>query len=68
MTCDRLVCANCAGPVSEGRCGVCRAHRERLHQQEGGLFSALGSLSPVALAALLLTLVAVALLARQAAV
>ncbi|HEX5567800.1 MAG TPA: hypothetical protein VFY14_12880 [Streptomyces sp.] len=68
MTCDRLVCANCAGPVSEGRCAVCRAHRARLHQQEGGLFSALGSLPPVALAALLLTLVAVALLARQAAV
>ncbi|CAL9431195.1 MULTISPECIES: hypothetical protein [Streptomyces] len=66
MTCDRLVCANCAGPVSEGRCSVCRAHRERLHQ-ENGPFS-LGSLSPAALTALLLTLIAVALLARQAAV
>ncbi|GAA2396268.1 hypothetical protein GCM10010420_22460 [Streptomyces glaucosporus] len=65
MTCDRLVCANCAGPVSEGRCKVCRAHRERFHQ-ENGLFSVLGSLSPAALAALLLTLIAVALLARQA--
>ncbi|GAA2462469.1 hypothetical protein [Streptomyces macrosporus] len=65
MTCDRLVCANCAGPVSEGRCRVCRAHREQMHQ-ENGLFSMLGSLSPAALAALLLTLIAVALLARQA--
>ncbi|MEE1937846.1 hypothetical protein V1L54_00150 [Streptomyces sp. TRM 70361] len=67
MTCDRLVCANCAGPVSEGRCSVCRAHRQRLHQGNGPL-SVLSSLSPAALAALLLTLVAVALLARQAAV
>ncbi|PJE94025.1 hypothetical protein CUT44_27260 [Streptomyces carminius] len=67
MTCDRLVCANCAGPVSEGRCNVCRAHRQRLHQ-ENGPFSVLGSLSPAALTALLLALVAVALLARQAAV
>ncbi|HZG04768.1 MAG TPA: hypothetical protein VE546_14545 [Streptomyces sp.] len=64
MTCDRLVCANCAGPVSEGRCEVCRAHRARMHQENP--FSVLGSLSPAALAALLLTLIAVALLARQA--
>ena len=34
MTYDRLVCANCAAPVNEGRCGLCRANRERL-QQEG---------------------------------
>ncbi|MFD1831849.1 MULTISPECIES: hypothetical protein [Streptomyces] len=66
MTCDRLVCANCAGPVNEGRCSVCRAHRERMHQ-ESGPFS-LASLPPAALAALLITLIAVALLARQAAV
>ena len=33
MTYDRLVCANCAAPVSEGRCPVCRASRERLQQQ-----------------------------------
>ncbi|MCI0386509.1 hypothetical protein [Streptomyces sp. CNQ085] len=66
MTCDRLVCANCAGPVSEGRCPLCRAHHERLHR-ENGPFS-LGAFSPAALAALLLALIAVALLARQAAV
>ncbi|MFF4169989.1 hypothetical protein [Streptomyces sp. NPDC001744] len=30
MTYDRLVCANCAAPVAEGRCPVCRANRERL--------------------------------------
>ncbi|MGN9794034.1 hypothetical protein ACWGH4_12750 [Streptomyces sp. NPDC054847] len=60
MTYDRLVCANCAAPVAEGRCPVCRANRERL-QQSGGPFA---GLSPVALLALLVVLVAaVALLA-----
>ncbi|WP_282697475.1 hypothetical protein [Streptomyces sp. CC208A] len=33
MTYDRLVCANCAAPVAEGRCPVCRASRERLAPQ-----------------------------------
>ncbi|MFG3259238.1 hypothetical protein [Streptomyces sp. NPDC048172] len=62
MTCDRLVCANCAGPVSEGRCSVCRAHRERLHRE-----APLAGLSPAALIGLLLTLIAVALLAQRVA-
>ncbi|MET9801303.1 hypothetical protein [Streptomyces sp. NPDC006368] len=62
MTYDRLVCANCAAPVSEGRCHVCRANRERL-QQEGPF----GGLSPAALVTLLLVLVAmVAVLAATA--
>lgn len=52
MTYDRLVCANCAAPVSEGRCPVCRAHRERLQQNPWG------ALNPVALLTLLLLLVA----------
>ncbi|MFF8290260.1 hypothetical protein ACF068_13665 [Streptomyces sp. NPDC016309] len=61
MTYDRLVCANCAAPVNEGRCPVCRANRERL-QQEGPF----GGLNPVALLTLLLILVAaLALLAHQ---
>jgi hypothetical protein len=60
MTYDRLVCANCAAPVSEGRCPVCRASRERL--QHENLWS---SLSPTALIALLAVLIAaVALVAR----
>lgn len=29
MSCDHLVCANCAGPVAEGRCPVCRYSREQ---------------------------------------
>ncbi|MEV7427829.1 MULTISPECIES: hypothetical protein [unclassified Streptomyces] len=53
MTYDRLVCANCAGPVAEGRCRVCRAHRDRLQQQ-----GPLGGLNPAALLTLLVLLVA----------
>ncbi|MBA2806569.1 MULTISPECIES: hypothetical protein [Streptomyces] len=61
MTYDRLVCASCAAPVSEGRCPVCRASRERL-QQEGPF----AGLNPMALIALLAVLIAaVALLAHQ---
>ena len=31
MSCEHLVCANCAGPVVEGRCPVCRASRADVH-------------------------------------
>ncbi|MFJ6634223.1 hypothetical protein ACIQMR_22970 [Streptomyces sp. NPDC091376] len=63
MTYDRLVCANCAAPVAEGRCPVCRANRERL-QQEGPF----AGLNPAMLVALLVVLVAaLALLAHQTA-
>ncbi|MFD5556514.1 hypothetical protein ACFWIA_22070 [Streptomyces sp. NPDC127068] len=62
MTYDRLVCANCAAPVSEGRCPVCRANRERL-QQNGGPWS---GMNPAGLIGLLAVLVlTLALLARQ---
>ncbi|WP_327355697.1 hypothetical protein [Streptomyces sp. NBC_01304] len=65
MTYDRLVCANCAAPVNEGRCPVCRANRVRLQQQDEGPF---GGLNPVALIALLVMLIgAMALLAHQTA-
>ncbi|MEE1928078.1 hypothetical protein V1J52_07690 [Streptomyces sp. TRM 70351] len=62
MTCDRLVCANCAGPVNEARCTVCRAQRDRLHRQ-----GPLGTMTPGALLALLLALLSVVLVARQMA-
>jgi hypothetical protein len=62
MTYDRLVCANCAAPVSEGRCPVCRASRERLQHQAGGMFA---QLNPVTLVALLIVLIAVGLLLHQ---
>jgi hypothetical protein len=31
MCCDHLVCASCAGPVSEARCPVCRTARAQVH-------------------------------------
>ena len=31
MSCEHLICANCAGPVVEGRCSVCRAARADIH-------------------------------------
>ncbi|MFF3344841.1 hypothetical protein [Streptomyces sp. NPDC002779] len=63
MTYDRLVCANCAAPVNEGRCPVCRANRERLQQD-----NPLGNLTPMTLIALLAVLIAaLALLAHQTA-
>ncbi|MFJ6851267.1 hypothetical protein ACIQM3_12110 [Streptomyces sp. NPDC091271] len=62
MTYDRLVCANCAAPVSEGRCSVCRASRERM--QEDGPFA---GLNPAMLVALMVILMAaLALLVHQA--
>ncbi|MCX5140603.1 MULTISPECIES: hypothetical protein [unclassified Streptomyces] len=65
MTYDRLVCANCAAPVNEGRCPVCRASRARLEQQEQeqGPFA---GLNPAMLIALMVVLLAaLALLAHQ---
>jgi hypothetical protein len=38
---DDLVCAYCAGPVSEGRCRVCRAAREQYAWQSAQLRRAL---------------------------
>jgi len=31
MCCDHLVCANCARPVAEAGCSVCRVARAELH-------------------------------------
>ncbi|MDJ0344354.1 hypothetical protein QMK19_29745 [Streptomyces sp. H10-C2] len=61
MTCDRLVCANCAGPVSEGRCAVCRANRARLQQENPW-----AALTPATLIALLVALLAVVLVVEHA--
>ncbi|GAA3653193.1 hypothetical protein GCM10022224_015240 [Nonomuraea antimicrobica] len=54
MSCQHLVCAQCAHPVIEGRCPVCRANRERMHHGFAGLSPALIALLVVAL--LVLTL------------
>jgi hypothetical protein len=31
MSCEHLICAQCAGPVVEGRCPACRASRQHVH-------------------------------------
>lgn len=62
MTFDRLVCANCAGPVSEGRCPTCRASRRQMQEQQK-LF---GSVSPAALIALIMALAACVLIGQHA--
>jgi hypothetical protein len=31
MSCEHLICAQCAGPVVEGRCPVCREARAQVH-------------------------------------
>ena len=62
MTYDRLVCANCAAPISQGRCPVCRANRERLQQE--GPFS---GLNPVTLIVFMVVLVAALFLVAQQA-
>jgi hypothetical protein len=56
MSCEHLVCANCAQPVVEGRCSVCRASRAEVHTH-----SSFG-LPPQVLAALLLLVAVTALL------
>jgi hypothetical protein len=31
MSCEHLICANCAGPVADGGCPTCRAARRDRH-------------------------------------
>ena len=35
MSCEHLICAQCAGPVVEGRCPACRAARDHVHHHSG---------------------------------
>jgi hypothetical protein len=37
MSCEHLVCANCTGPVDEGRCPTCRAAHASFHSRDHGL-------------------------------
>jgi hypothetical protein len=48
MSCEHLICAQCAGRVADGRCTVCRAARSDLHHHSHGISI------PYALAILLL--------------
>ncbi len=36
MSCEHLICAQCAGPVSEGRCPSCRLARDHVHHTSHG--------------------------------
>jgi hypothetical protein len=36
MSCEHLICAQCAGPVVEGRCPACRAARQHVHHPHSG--------------------------------
>jgi hypothetical protein len=55
MSCEHLICAQCAGPVSEGRCPVCREARAGMHHHHTGQ-SMIMPLFAVVLIALLLML------------
>ena len=35
MSCEHLICAQCASPVVEGRCPACRAARDHVHHHSG---------------------------------
>jgi hypothetical protein len=37
MSCEHLICAQCAGPVAEARCPVCRASRTHVHHGSHGM-------------------------------
>jgi hypothetical protein len=37
MSCEHLICAQCAGPVPEGRCPVCRAAKADVHKHYHGV-------------------------------
>ena len=56
MSCEHLICAQCAGPVVEGRCPACRAARQHVHHQHF-------SVSPQLILAALLALSLLLLLA-----
>ena len=37
MSCEHLICAQCGGPVAEGRCPTCRESRAHVHHDGHGL-------------------------------
>jgi len=37
MSCEHLICAQCAGPVAEGRCPACRVSRQHVHHSSHAL-------------------------------
>jgi hypothetical protein len=59
MSCEHLICAQCAGPVAEARCPVCRAAKSDLHHHHHGYSGS------IPYAVLLLLLAVAVLLALQ---
>ena len=57
MSCEHLICAQCAAPVAEGRCPTCRAAREQLHRSHHGTGQQLLIAGTLALLVLLLLVV-----------
>jgi hypothetical protein len=55
MSCEHLICANCAAPVIEARCPVCQAARAQMHRHSMGISLPWAA---VALIALLLAMLA----------
>jgi uncharacterized membrane protein YvbJ len=60
MSCEHLICAQCAGPVVEGRCQACRTTRQHIHHQHF-------SVSPQVIIAAILVLTVLLLLATHLA-
>jgi hypothetical protein len=56
MSCEHLICANCASPVVEARCPACATARARVHHHGGGLTVPLTAAALVALGLLLIIL------------
>jgi hypothetical protein len=56
MSCEHLICANCASPVVEARCPACATARARVHHHGGGLTVPLTAAALVALVLLVIIL------------
>ena len=56
MSCEHLICANCASPVVEARCPSCATARARVHHHGPGLTVPLTAAALVALALVLIVL------------
>jgi uncharacterized paraquat-inducible protein A len=54
MSCEHLICAQCAAPVAEGRCPACRATRQHVHHNHLGVGPQLLVAGILALALLLI--------------
>jgi hypothetical protein len=56
MSCEHLICAQCASPVVEARCPACRAARADLHHHNAGLTLPLTAAALIALVLVMLIL------------